>query len=375
MQQYNPMSTFSARNTLPDSWAEKSHCPICGMIPLWVLHQQSAPDEMNCPRCGTAFQVDTVGRHLFLTQTPPGYLEPVGERWLPAKDIREYGTQHPWSSSSPVAEQPNPIVETLKPGSPSEEAEVNTTHLNPESIPDAVASTMPNVSAELVQKARELGELGNSRYKIRMILMETEKISAEEIDEVMHVAFQEADKKNEQQNRTLLIIGGILVLLCICSVVVVSIFRNVSSSISPAFDDAEQQSPSAQQSPIQEEQDNVSLPFLPETVQQLMPLLSGESPDFPEPKILQGAPTGNKRYTCPTDSASAASIFGGTASNWTMTPSPMSWAYFTLVPTTLYIPSGLTGEILYLNESGGGTRSAPGPATIQNATMILIMCE
>ena len=369
------MSTFSPRPTLPDTWAEKSHCPICGMIPLWVLHQQSAPDEMNCPRCGTAFQVDTVGRHLYLTQTPPGYLEPVGERWLPAKEIRAYTAQHPWSPNPPVTSQSNPTAEGIQSESPSAQAEVKSTQLNPESIPDIVANEIPGVSTELVQKAKELGELGNPRHKIRMILMETEKISAEEMDEVMHVAFQEADKKNQRQNRTLLIIGGILVVLCICSVILVSIFRNISSSISPALDDAETQPSSAQQSPKPEEQGNLSLPFLPETVQQLMPLLSGEPPDFPEPQILQGAPTGNQRYTCPTDSASAASIFGGTASSWTMTPSPMSWAYFTLVPTTLYIPSGLTGEVLYLNDSGGGTRSAPGPATIQNATMILIMCE
>jgi hypothetical protein len=275
----------------------------------------------------------------------------------------------------PVTNPSNPAVENLQPQPPSVQAEVNSTQGKPEPIPDFVAAEIPALSAELVQKARELGELGNPRYKIRAILMETEKISSEETDEIIDVAFKEEDEKNERQNRTLLIIGGILVVLCMCSVILMSLFRNGASSRSLVFDEDRTQSSSTQQFPTAEEQEKLTVPFLPEALQSLLPLLSGNPPDFPEPQILQGAPTGNERYTCPTDSADAASIFGGTASSWTMTPSPMSWAYFSLVPTTLYIPSGLTGQVLYLNDSGGGTRSAPGPATIQNATMILVMCE
>jgi hypothetical protein len=377
------MSNFTSRPTLPDSWAEKSHCPICGMIPLWVLHQQAAPDEMNCPRCGTAFQVETAGRHLYLTQTPPGYLEPVGERWLPAKDIRSYTKEHPWHPETPASSQPEPPLvpsaEDEKQTSPSQQSNIKTAQLQPEAIPDYVAGEMPTVSAELVEKARELHELGNSRYKIRTILIDTEKISNEEADEIINVAFQEADKKNERQNRTLLIVGGILVVLCICSIIAVSIIRNLTSPFSSSFEDSNTRPPAAQQAPgsqnNQPEQENLGLSFLPDAVEQLMPLLAGEPPDFPTAQILQGAPTGNKTYACPTNEAAAVSIFGGTASSWTMTSEPQSWAYFSLTPTTIYIPNGLTGEILYLNESGGGTRSAPGPATIQNATIILIMCE
>ena len=369
------MSNFAPRPTLPDAWAEKSHCPICGMIPLWVLHQQSSPDEMNCPRCGTAFQVDTAGRHLFLVQTPPGYLGSIGERWLPAKDIRAFTRQHPWSATLPVSAQPDTPDEDSQTVHSVNQPETSTAQKAAESNPDLVADEMPNVSVELVTKARELNELGNSRYKIRMILMDTEKLSDEEIDNILHAAFQDTDKKNERQNRTLLIVGGILVLLCICSVIVVSIIRNISSSALPMISENNLQSPSTQQTPKPEEQAGINLPFLPDSVENLMPLLSGEAPNFPAPQILPGAPTGNKTYTCPLDADSAANIFGGSAASWTMTPSPMSWAYLSLVPTTLYVPNGLTGEILYLNESGGGTRSAPGPATIQDATMILIMCE
>lgn len=345
------------------------------MIPLWVLHQQSAPDEMNCPRCGTAFQVDTTGRQLFLVQTPPGYLSSIGERWLPAKDIRAYTKLHPWSSNSPGPVQADSSTEDKQPALPVEQAELNTTQTRPEPIPDVVAAEIPNVSAELVAKAKELNELGNSRYKIRMILMDTEKLSDEEIDEILKVAFQDTDKKNERQNRTLLIIGGILVVLCICSVIGVSIIRNISSSTLPEFSEDNPQPPSTEQTSKPEEQGNINLPFLPDSVEQLMPLLSGEAPEFPSPQILPGAPTGNQSYTCPLNADSAVDIFGGNASNWTMTPSPLSWAYFSLLPTTIYIPNGLTGEVLYLNESGGGTRSAVGPATIKDATMILIMCE
>ena len=361
------MTNFKPRPTLPDAWAEKSHCPICGMIPLWVLHQQTAPDEMNCPRCGTAFQVESSGRYLFLTQTPPGYQEPVGERWLPAKDIRSFTKEHPWNPSPPAAPQPDSPPKDVQ-----SEAEPQTVQDEPEAIPDFVADEMPLVSSELVEKARELRELGNSPYKIRMILMETDKISAEEVEGVINVAFQDADSKNKRQNRTLLIIGGVLVVLCICSVIVVSIFRNLTSSLSASFENSNTQPPAAQQAP---DNQNIDIPFLPDSVEALMPMLAGEPPEFPEPQILQGAPTGNQVYTCPTNEAAAESIFGGKASSWTMTTEPLSWAYFSLSPTTIYIPNGLTGEILYLNESGGGTRSAPGPATIQNATVILIMCE
>ncbi len=369
------MSKFAPRPTLPDIWAEKSHCPICGMIPLWVLHQQSGPDEMNCPRCGTAFQVDTTGRQLYLVQTPPGYLASIGERWLPAKEIRAFSKQHPWSSRPPTPGQTDPPAEEPQSKSSDESAEITPTQIEPESIPDEMAAEMPNVSAELVAKARELNELGNSRYKIRMILMDTEKLSGDEIDEILNVAFQEVDKKNQRQNRTILIVGGILVFLCLCSIIAVSVIRNFSSSALPTMSEDNLQSPSANQTTKPEEQDSINLPFLPDSVEQLLPLLSGEPPEFPAPQILPGAPTGNQMYTCPLSADSAADLFGGSVSSWTMTPSPMSWAYFSLVPTTLYIPNGLTGEVLYLNESGGGTRSAPGPATIQDATMILIMCE
>ncbi len=186
---------------------------------------------------------------------------------------------------------------------------------------------LPKVSTEHVEKARELYELGNSRYKIRMILMETEKISSEEVDEIMYVAFQEEDKKNQRQNRTVLIIGGILILLCLCSVIAVSVFRRVSSTVSPSIEDIGQppvadQDPSNQNQP--EEDDGINIPFLPDSVEQLMPLLSGEPPDFPEPQVQQGAPTGNQVYTCPTDSTTAANLLG-ISRQLDHDNSPLSW--------------------------------------------------
>lgn len=369
------MSQFKPRLILPDSWAEKSHCPICGMIPLWVLHQQNAPDEMNCPRCGTAFRVENAGRHLYLTQSPPGYQEPLGDRWLSAKDIRTYSKQHPWQSAM---QQPE-IAET-EPAPPSnkdvpedsQQHEVKTLN-QPEPIPDIVSEEMPVVSDKLVQKARELHDLGNSRFKVRSILMQTDKISPQEADQVLQVAFQDQDKKSNKQNRTLLIIGGILIGVCLCSVFAVAIFRNITSSLTAPFSSnaaSEEQAPASQP-----EQGEVDIPFLSDSVESLLPLLSGQPPDLPMPTIQQGAPTGTSIYRCPSDSDTAAKLFGGSASNWTLNPDPPAWAYFSLSPTTLYVPNGLIGEILYLNDSGGGSRSAPGPVTVKNVNMLVILCE
>ena len=187
------MDNFTPRPTLPDAWAEKSHCPICGMIPLWVLHQQNAPDEMNCPRCGTAFRVERAGHHLYLIQTPPGYQQPVGEQWLPAKAIRAYAKQHPWNPTNPPPGEPDMPAEDIQTAPLSQPPEAAKPAEQSEPIPVSLPDSAPDVSPELVAKAKELHELGNSRTKIRTILMETEDISLEEIENVLTAALQETE--------------------------------------------------------------------------------------------------------------------------------------------------------------------------------------
>lgn len=346
------MNDFQPRPTLPESWAEKSHCPICGMIPLWVLHQHQSPDEMNCPRCGTAFRVERAGQHLYLTQTPPGYQQQLGERWLLAKDIRAYAQRHPWQPGSALPSTPAPA---------SEQPAV------PPSVP--LAAAPPLIPSPLVTKARELHALGNSRASIRTILLDTEDTNPSQVEEVLKVVFQDVEKKNVRQNRILLIVGVAVLLLCVCALLATFILRNLSSSVGPLID---AQNPT-QSAPNPDA--GLRLPFLPDAVENMLPLLAGDAPIFPTPQVVQGSPTTQMRPTCPLSADEAAGLFGGKAAGWTQIPDPPSWYFVALTPADVYVPMGMTGQILILGEGAGSMESVAGPAAINQTNMVIIMCE
>ncbi len=360
------MNNFSPRPTLPDTWAEKSHCPICGMIPLWVMHQKDAPDEMNCPRCGTAFRVENAGLHLFLTQTPPGYQQALAEKWLPAKTIRAFTKQHPWKPNS----QASAIVSPQIPDAPPATPEVSQSNpAEPAVLPEQTTSK----HTHLIAKARELHELGNSRTTVRTILMETEDdLSIEEIEDILNAAFEEVEKKNSGKNRTLMIVGGILAFLCLCGIMVVVIVRNLTSSLDPIMELDDSQ-PAIGQSETKP-QTGLNIPFLPDSIQQLAPILAGEAPTFPTPQVVQG-PASSQRSTCPVSADQAARLFGGKAAGWTLIPDPPSWYSVSLTPLTVTVPAGMIGQVMVLGDNTGSMETIYGPATVQNTNMIIIMCE
>jgi hypothetical protein len=58
------------RFEIPDAWAGKGRCPLCGASGLQVRHVSGAPDQMTCIRCRAAFEVEQDGARIRLTDVP-----------------------------------------------------------------------------------------------------------------------------------------------------------------------------------------------------------------------------------------------------------------------------------------------------------------
>jgi rubredoxin len=44
---------------IPDAWAEKGTCPVCGAKPLKAVHLPDLPDYFLCTKCELSFELET----------------------------------------------------------------------------------------------------------------------------------------------------------------------------------------------------------------------------------------------------------------------------------------------------------------------------
>ncbi len=67
---------------LPESWAEKMSCPVCGERPLGVFHPTGHADRFACSSCETSFELEDGGKRLRFVTLPQGITPWMRGQWV-----------------------------------------------------------------------------------------------------------------------------------------------------------------------------------------------------------------------------------------------------------------------------------------------------
>jgi DNA-binding transcriptional MerR regulator len=315
------MSEIKARDTIPVSWAEQGHCPVCSASKMQVQHQSAGPDQLRCAACELAFEVESGGVRLHVTHWPDSCAvqrETVAERWLTAAEMRTLIQQSVSLPASPVPAQ-------------------KTNRLKPD-LPD-----------EMVVRARKLKDLGNTPAQIRAILAQTET-DPERIQAALVVASQVEHQEQVRQRKKLRLSMGLIgAIVVICMGAGIFLQKMVLSKQTGAA--------SLLQATL---------------VPDLAKILNLNTP------VVQYnvAPSGSSSGTsaCPRTAVAAAAMFGGQPDKWSSPANSNGWIMIdTSQGNTIYTPMGMTAAYLQLG-SNVVLVEVLGPATLSNVYYIAISC-
>lgn len=126
---------------LPETWAEKMTCPICGSRPLGVFHPSNHADRFACGSCETSFELEDAGKRVRFVTLPQGMTPWMRGQWvlldeaLAAFELARNGLSINMGDEAPAAEAP--AAET--PAAPSASAPAPT----PAQAPAQPATVMP----------------------------------------------------------------------------------------------------------------------------------------------------------------------------------------------------------------------------------------
>ena len=67
---------------LPEIWAEKMSCPVCGDRPLGVFHPTGHADRFACGSCATSFELEEAGKRLRFVTLPQGVTPWMRGQWV-----------------------------------------------------------------------------------------------------------------------------------------------------------------------------------------------------------------------------------------------------------------------------------------------------
>jgi hypothetical protein len=67
---------------LPENWAEKMVCPVCGSRPLGVFHPTGHADRFVCGSCETSFELEDAGKRLRFITLPKGVTPWMRGQWV-----------------------------------------------------------------------------------------------------------------------------------------------------------------------------------------------------------------------------------------------------------------------------------------------------
>lgn len=172
----------SPKMQLPELWAEKMSCPVCGSRPLGVFHPSNHADRFACGSCETSFELEDAGKRLRFVTLPQGMTPWMRGQWvlldeaLAAFELARNGldiTMGDESQASPeTPAQPEPAPESpVTPpaaGQPAAPAPVPPTAEAPAAPPpaapvveepvalDTIKSEPPVVEEKPVPRKREL---------------------------------------------------------------------------------------------------------------------------------------------------------------------------------------------------------------------------
>jgi ribosomal protein S27AE len=103
----------SPKMQLPETWAEKMTCPICGSRPLGVFHPSNHADRFACGSCETSFELEDAGKRVRFVTLPQGMTPWMRGQWvlleeaLAAFELARNGLSINMGDETPAAETPS----------------------------------------------------------------------------------------------------------------------------------------------------------------------------------------------------------------------------------------------------------------------------
>ncbi|NPV87681.1 MAG: hypothetical protein HPY45_16910 [Anaerolineae bacterium] len=229
------MSAILPRATIPDDWALKSRCPLCGAAPLHVHREPDLPDRLACARCGSAFLVEQGGSRICFTDLPAALLE-HREEWMTfaaASALARQAAVHKPAASPPRRGEESLDVQRGEAAVKQAQPEAQTVSSSAQLPAAPIQDEMPTPGAEkplsddeVWQRALRLYELGNTLARIEMILREAGNVSPAQIEAARRKLEEIEHQRLARQNRSLKIAAGIILglLLCILATVALSLW-------------------------------------------------------------------------------------------------------------------------------------------------------
>ena len=342
------MENPTAREQIPESWVEKSRCPYCSSAPLWIQHAADQPDYFVCPTCEMSFNIAQGEPSIFIRQDPVGAATGYEGRWVEMKTFIQ-ATQV--KNAAPKQEAvTKPEIST-----PVENADPKAVNDQPR---DEIYRKYP---AEVIDNAAELYTLGNSKTKIKDILLSYSHLSDEACDEILaYISRKRTGEKIRTFKAPRWALGCIIVpFLCLIMYGLMVFFQYQTASGVNA--DADPQTITI-----------FKYENLPKFLQKLIPEEVQEV-QMPLAVITKLESTGAELTACPADAEAAAALFGGQPSEWEYKNGQKAWALQSNYARILNIPERYLVVIPVLNR-GLLIQLVPGPAKINNAYMLLVRC-
>lgn len=302
-----------AKLLIPEEWANRARCPVCGSVYLSLKRSYSDPDQLACDTCNARFEISQDGCFVRVMFPPPGLpLDLMGQ----------------WVDPSVVARRGNALVAEAR-----KQAEAETRR---RALPEK-----PVTTTALLEQARRLLQLGNSREKVQATLEGVRGATDEQIAEVMA-----ALPRLENRRSGLFWFG-----LSVVSILVIAISVVIGLGL------AQRQS---QRAPSESN--------LPAGVRVL---LSSGSAIMDIPPVTVWRLESSGAVSCPTQPANAARMFGGESNMYSSLKA--GWTFLSPKPQTILVPQGMRADYLLV---GKEPRMQPvsGPVRLENAVYVDIYC-
>ncbi|HMN60457.1 MAG TPA: hypothetical protein PJ988_08845 [Anaerolinea sp.] len=137
-----------AKLLIPEEWANRARCPVCGSVYLSLKRSYSDPDQLACDTCNARFEISQDGCFVRVMFPPPGLPRDLMGQWVDPSVVARRGNA--------------PVVEARKEAQVHKQAEAETRR---RALPEK-----PVTTESLLEQARRLLQLGNSRDKVQATL-------------------------------------------------------------------------------------------------------------------------------------------------------------------------------------------------------------
>jgi hypothetical protein len=354
--------------SLPDSWADKAHCPVCNTSPLAVVHRAGAADQMACPRCHSLFEIEQKGPHIHFTALPIKLSGLLGGRWITYAEMKqtvqamlvEQSAENKAAASPasppamivPAAPEPSPFTaEMVETFAPAPQAQIPAEKkLDPAIIPPIQPELVYQERAPEIKDVRtrvkDLYALGNRPAQIKEILLRDPDLDKAEIQaEVDTLSGVDSARKHRQRTILWVSIAIELFIILVCGGII-SVWKPLLGVVGGGAGKNFVATLSANQT--------------------LAPLIA-------TPMVWRETEAPGPRPNCPQTKEQAAALYGGPVDSWYSDVTDGSWFLVAKQPVNVHIPGGM--RVVLIDIGSAGVNTVSGPASITNIKALTILCR